>query len=262
MGYENLFDQLWEDYIGITPSAARIQRVFAGDVVVNDHIALRTFDLEKVNLEKLAGHFKAYGYEEMGTYRFEEKKLNAKHFAHPDQNAPKVFISELSLSECSDFVRTTVESKLAKVDEGVAADPGFLFSGRHWDISFAEYQELIKESEYAAWTLAWGYHANHFTVDVNALKNFSDLESVNSKLKEEGFTLNTVGGEIKGTPESLLEQSSTVADIYELEFSDGLYEIPSCFYEFAFRHRLENGELFQGFVTQNADKIFESTNAR
>ena len=31
-------------------------------------------------------------------------------------------------------------------------------------------------------------------------------------------------------------------------------------YEFAYRHEMENGELFSGFIAGSADKIFESTN--
>ncbi|MGL4896671.1 MAG: DUF1338 domain-containing protein, partial [Shewanella sp.] len=61
-------------------------------------------------------------------------------------------------------------------------------------------------------------------------------------------------------PEVLLEQSSTMADTIAVEFSDGVLEIPSCFYEFALRYPKANGELYTGFVAASADKIFESTN--
>ena len=35
--------------------------------------------------------------------------------------------------------------------------------------------------------------------------------------------------------------------------------IPSCYYEFARRYPLPSGEVFQGFVPESADTIFEST---
>jgi len=38
------------------------------------------------------------------------------------------------------------------------------------------------------------------------------ISEVNSFLKGHGFQLNSSGGEIKETPEQLLEQSSTLAD--------------------------------------------------
>ena len=57
-----------------------------------------------------------------------------------------------------------------------------------------------------------------------------------------------------------LEQSSTMADMAEVEFTNSKVKIPSCFYEFAKRYPLESGELYTGFVAASADKIFESTN--
>jgi hypothetical protein len=48
------------------------------------------------------------------------------------------------------------------------------------------------------------------------------------------------------------------------DFSKGdIREIPGCYYEFAKRYPLPQGEgLFQGFVPASADKIFESTSKR
>ncbi len=51
-----------------------------------------------------------------------------------------------------------------------------------------------------------------------------------------------------------------MANRIEVEFCDGQLIIPSCFYEFTYRHHLPNDELFKGFVASSADKIFESTN--
>ena len=72
--------------------------------------------------------------------------------------------------------------------------------------------------------------------------------------------MNTSGGEIKGSPEQLLEQSSILADKISVEFVETTKEITSCYYEFAFRYSQTNGELYSGFIAESADKIFESTN--
>jgi hypothetical protein len=95
----------------------------------------------------------------------------------------------------------------------------------------------------------------------NTLADFDTIEQVNAALKAAGFVLNTVGGEVKGDPEVMLEQSSTMADKAEVAFSDGVRAIPSCFYEFALRYPQADGVLYPGFVEASADKIFESTNA-
>jgi hypothetical protein len=52
-----------------------------------------------------------------------------------------------------------------------------------------------------------------------------------------------------------------MADTADVTFSDGVLSIPSCFYEFAQRYKLNSGEYYQGFVAASADKIFESTNS-
>jgi len=58
----------------------------------------------------------------------------------------------------------------------------------------------------------------------------------------------------------LLEQSSTMADKVKVQFINTDAEVPSCYYEFAKRYPDSSGNLYQGFVSKSADKIFESTN--
>ncbi|MBE0371127.1 DUF1338 domain-containing protein [Pseudoalteromonas aurantia] len=262
---DKLFQSLWNNYLEVTPSAVKVHELLGStqkDDVINDHIALRTFNLEKVGLEKLAAHFIAVGYKECGEYHFEAKKLYAKHYEHSDPTKPKVFISELLVEKCSDTVQAAVKDMVAKIDEHAITADNFLYSGTHWQVSHDTYKALLAESEYAAWMAAWGYRANHFTVSINYLNNFTTIDAVNQNLKNAGFELNTAGGEVKGSPEVLLEQSSTLADHHPVQFSDGEFKIPSCFYEFALRYAKPDGELYTGFVAASADKIFESTNAR
>ncbi|MCQ8878428.1 DUF1338 domain-containing protein [Pseudoalteromonas shioyasakiensis] len=260
-----LFDNLWQNYLEVTPSAVKVHELLGStqkDDVINDHIALRTFNHEKIGLEKLAAHFLAIGYKECGEYHFEAKKLYAKHYEYPDTTQPKVFISELLVEKCSEELQTIVNDMVANIDADTVSADDFLYSGPHWQVSSDTYKKLLSESEYAAWMSAWGYRANHFTVSINELAKFDNIEDVNHALKEAGFALNTSGGEIKGSPEVLLEQSSTLADDYAVEFSDGTMSVPSCFYEFALRYNKPDGKLYTGFVAASADKIFESTNAR
>lgn len=257
-----LFNHIWQQYLEVTPSADKVHQLLgSGNDVINDHVAYRTFNIEKVNLEKLAAHLINLGYKECGEYHFEAKKLYAKHFEHADSTQPKVFISELLVEEFSPEVQAIIHKLVDQLPtEAVTAD-NFLYSGKQWDVSFEDYKTLLAESEYAAWMAAWGYRANHFTVSINHLENHETIESVNEAVKAGGFALNSVGGEIKGDKAVKLEQSSTMADKAPVAFSDKTVEIPSCFYEFAKRYPLANGELYTGFVAASADKIFESTNA-
>jgi hypothetical protein len=136
-----------------------------------------------------------------------------------------------------------------------------IFSGSIFNpLSFDIYDKLRIESEYAAWFYVFGFRANHFTVSINSLKKYKNISDVNELLKSHGYLLNSSGGEVKGTPEDLLQQSSTLADKVKVKFIEGTYEIPCCYYEFAQRYYDTTGKLYSGFVAKSADKIFESTN--
>lgn len=263
---DSLFTNLWQDYLSITPSAQKVHKLLGQyngqSELVNDHVAFRTFDIEKINLDKLAAHFLALGYEEKGQYDFVEKRLSAKHFEHPDTTQPKVFISELRVKEFPQTIQDIIHRLVDSVAEDATQQDNFLYSGAHWKVSSSDYATLLAESEYAAWMAAWGFRANHFTVSVNHLQDLDLLTDVNDLLKQAGFVLNTSGGEIKGGPDVFLAQSSTMADHIDVAFTDTNKSIPSCFYEFAQRYELPTGELYQGFVAASADKIFESTNAK
>jgi hypothetical protein len=256
------FDRLWDDFLAHAPSAEGIHALLGGGAaIVNDHIALRTFATERLGVDALHPLFGALGYELGDHYRFKAKKLRARYYRHRDPARPKIFISELLLDECSDALRATVLPLCEQVPAGVTDTPAFLFGGRPWNLPVASYRALREESEYAAWLAAHGYRANHFTVSVNDLPGFDSVAAVNAALKAAGYALNDSGGEIKGSPEVLLEQSSTLADRVPVRFSDGEELIPGCFYEFAYRYPQADGSLYQGFVEASADRIFESTDA-
>lgn len=260
---KTLFTHIWNNYLEVTPSALKIHDLLgSGNDLINDHVAYRTFNTSKVNIEKLATHLIALGYKECGEYHFEAKKLYAKHFEHTDSTLPKVFISELLVEKFPQATQNIINKMVDAIDSNSINNSSFLYSGTHWQVSYADYQALLAESEYAAWMAAWGYRANHFTVSINYLENFEEIEAVNTAVKKGGFPLNTSGGEIKGNKKVMLEQSSTIADKAEVNFADQTVLIPSCFYEFAKRYSLENGELYTGFVAASADKIFESTNVK
>jgi len=262
---ETFFAQLWQQYTAINPQAETIHSLLTarGETVVNDHVALRTFNTEKLGIDRLSQVFENMGYVNRGSYDFTAKQLNAYHFEHIENpNYPKVFISELITQSFSNEFQNIVNKIDDQVDTNSVLDEHFLYSGRPWDLTFTEYIRLLQESEYAAWTAAFGYRANHFTVSINHLTTFFDIQSLNDFIIDNGFAMNTSGGIVKGTPKQLLEQSSTMAPMVNLEFSDVNHLIPSCFYEFAKRYPMDSGKLYQGFIAASADKIFESTNTK
>jgi hypothetical protein len=265
----NLFGKIWSDYVAFNPKAKRVydlilQHEAAADPAVkalkNDHVAYRTYDISPIGMNALGAIFEKHGYEKRDRYLFQDKKLVAYHWEHRDSSLPKVFISELETKKLSPFVQKIAHEAASAVRVEDVQKDEFLWSRRPWKANYKTYQELLKESEYAAWMYAFGFRSNHFTISVNALKSFKDLQALNSFVKESGYALNTSGGEIKGVPTDLLEQSATLAEKAQVQFDDGTFEIPSCYYEFARRWPQKDGQLYPGFLAANADKIFESTN--
>jgi hypothetical protein len=263
MSLEQIFEQLWQDYTTQNPSAYSIYTLFSerGEKVQNDHIAFRTFNDMRMGIKVLAEPFLERGYKPVGQYQFIQKNLSAMHFELPGKkDAPRVFISELMLEKFSPYLQDRVRTAIDRADPGVWGSKDLIFAGNPFGTpSFETYQMLRAESEYAAWLYVHGFRVNHFTVSVNSLKGFRGIEDVNDFLKENGFLMNSSGGEIKGSKEQLLKQSSTLAEIVPAEFIEGVREVPACYYEFAERFRDADGKLFSGFITGSADKIFEST---
>lgn len=256
MNTSDLINTFWEKYTSYTPSARKIHRLF-GEKITNDHIAFRTLNLPGTSIESQKEYLLQYGYQERGQYDFQVKKLKAIHLENEDPVMPKIFLSELLLEQFS----IDLQKKFQGIFKNINLEGQELFTGgRTWEIDFQTYIQLANESEYASWLYVWGFCPNHFTVSVNHLNSYQSLEEVNDLVKQNGFLLNDSGGEIKGTPAELLEQSSIVADLQKVDFSGTIHDVPSCYYEFARRYEDSNGNIYQGFIAKSADKIFESTN--
>ncbi|MBY0379759.1 MAG: DUF1338 domain-containing protein [Burkholderiales bacterium] len=265
MELSNLFNNLWQQYTKENSQALEIYNLFTkcGENIINDHIALRTFNDPRVNVDKLGKFFEKLGYQSCGEYEFSEKNLFARHYEHKtDPRQAKVFISELKTENFSPFLQQQAKKCIDKIPDNLLHSQELLYSGAIWgDLDYDIYKQLLTESEYAAWTYAFGYRANHFTVSINELSNrFESIQVVNSFLTQNNFKLNSAGGEVKGTPNELLEQSSTMANKVPVKFKQGTFEILNSYYEFAKRYPQDNGSLYQGFIAKSADKIFESTN--
>ncbi|MEM8864703.1 MAG: DUF1338 domain-containing protein [Planctomycetota bacterium] len=266
MSITAFMDSLWSDYTSITPQADRIYQAFTerGETVVNDHVAFRTLALEPIGLAKLEPHLLALGYTPFEPYEFPAKKLRAYGYLPPEATQPRVFLSELLVEELSPKSADILKKLASQVAADAAADPSVMWRGPLWDpIAYDDYQQLVSESEYAAWFSTLGLRANHFTISVNHLNSCEEVEDVLQVVESLGYAINDSGGRVKGSPDRFLEQASTMADKQVIEFAGGeQHEVPTCYYEFAKRYMTPEGGLFQGFVAASADKIFESTDVR
>ena len=260
---DKFYEQAWKRYVKVSPDAPIIHQLLEkrGEKIINDHVALRTFNLPGIDRKTLGNVFTKYGYmKSPETLQFSEKKLVADYYLHPNPLQPRVFISELIVEQMPNKMRRWIYDLTKDTRAELSAKQLCLSLFLHpsWNaVKYRDYQEFYPISEYASWTAAFGLQINHFTVSHHYLKSFNTLEGLNSLIKKNGIELNQEGGEIKGDLNSPLRQSSTISKLIPHYFADG---IPGCYYEFANRSKIQKYHIFyEGFIAKNADNIFLST---
>ena len=283
-----VLDGLMSRYKERVPNVAEVIAAMIQEGVINnaaeienDHIAFRTIGVPFLGMQSLEKIFLYYGYERKDFFHFENKKLDAYWYAPPAPQYPRIFLSELRVTDLSKQAQKIITSYTSEVkadpvdsldlNDG-AAITEFLHSALWRKPLLQDYLALAKESEYAAWVIYNRYYLNHFTVSVHNLKEgYNTIPVFNEFLERNGFVLNDAGGKYKTSPDGLLLQSSTVAKMIDAEFANEEHHVISGSYvEFAERkvlpsfihlplNAITRNHRREGFEAGNADKIFEST---
>ncbi|XP_050374317.1 uncharacterized protein LOC126791866 [Argentina anserina] len=275
-------------YLSRNPTAKSVLDLVGSEEQISyDHFAFRTFGVNGYGIDSMARFFLDFGYTSREELRFPAKKLRALWFSPPSYAnsyggagvngpLPRIFISELLVDQMSPQTQEIIHKYTENSNSGnkyaaLASAVGTLT----WEKPlYSEFQQLARESEYAAWTLANGYAVNHVTISAHQLKSqLRDIKSLNEFIERNGFRLNSEGGILKVSPDGLLLQSSTVADSVNFQFRDGQTEsVPCSYIEFAQRlvlpqysnlpdNEIQEHHRREGFEVGNADKIFESTSS-
>jgi Domain of unknown function (DUF1338) len=290
---EHVLSGLVRRYQERVPDVEKIIGEMVGEGIIkrpedieNDHIAFRTLGVPQLGIKSFEKIFLHYGYEKRDPYFFAAKKLDAFWYSPPSSKYPRIFVSELRVNDLSEEAQRIIKSytdevKRDPVDELDLDDANQVDAFLHkalWRLpTWEDYQRLASESEYAAWVIYNRYYLNHFTVSVHNLPvGYDTIATFNDFLEKHGFKLNDSGGKIKKSPDGLLLQSSTVAEMIEAEFASNekrdfeKHSISGSYVEFAERlvlpqfQNLSKSETKrehrrEGFEAGNADKIFEST---
>ncbi len=283
---------LLDRYKAHVPDVDAILRAMADEGIIrrpsdveNDHIAFRTLGVPHLGISSLERVFLHCGYTPRDWFDFPAKKVTARWYHPPEERHPRIFISQLRVHELSADAQAVIhrytDRIVADPVDGLDLDDGqavveFLHAPLWPSPTWAEYERLRDESEFAAWVIYNRYYLNHFTISVHGLPEpYHRLERFNAFLEGRGFTLNDAGGTIKTSADGKLLQSSTVAAMVEASFSDGrggvdARRIPGSYVEFAERRVLDEFASLpreqvrrrhrrEGFEAASADKIFEST---
>jgi len=289
---DTVLNGLLDRYRAHVPDVDAILRAMAEEGMIggpadveNDHIAFRTLGVPHLGIASLERVFLHCGYAPRDWFDFPAKKVTARWYQPPAERHPRVFISQLRVHELS----ADAQAIIHRYTDRIVADPverldrddgeavvRFLHEPLWPSPTWAEYERLRAESEFAAWVIYNRYYLNHFTVSVHGLPEpYDRLDRFNAFLESRGFTLNDAGGTIKTSADGKLLQSSTVAAMVDASFSDGrggveTHRIPGSYVEFAERrvldpflglprNQLRREHRREGFEAASADKIFEST---
>ena len=274
----------------------------AGGTIANDHIAFRSLRLTvdrpegQINLgiPYVANVIKALGYELAGEYTFQGKYLYAHHYSHPEQDRfdlPKLFISELIVDALPTAIAQQIEQTVVSGNffhlsaltqqletvsttseiENIVTQLQELFT-RPWQPPKLSVVEAVNSvSQYGAWVLLHGYAVNHFTGYVNRQHTFlyPDIETTARGLAAQGIPMKD---KIEGSEGNGLRQTATqaVTEMVTVEDDNSgeLKQIPwtYAYYEIAQRNAIAIGDnktqVFEGFLTSQAQNLFEMTRKR
>uniref|UniRef100_A0A803MBH4 2-oxoadipate dioxygenase/decarboxylase n=1 Tax=Chenopodium quinoa TaxID=63459 RepID=A0A803MBH4_CHEQI len=213
--FRNVLQSMETVYLNRNPTAKRVLELVhsaGNDRICYDHFAFRTFGVDGHGIDSMAKVFLDFGYIQKDELRFPGKKLKAYWFSPPTVSyeggsgvngpLPRVFISELLVDQMSSEAQEIIRKYTGISGSGskyaaLASAHGSLT----WDKPLhSEFQQLARESEYAAWTLVNGYALNHVTISTHQLKsNLNNINRLNQFIEENGFKLNSEGGTLKGT---------------------------------------------------------------
>lgn len=294
-----LLNRLWKNFIKRVSYANTYVDLVTekGGRVVNDHIAIRTFNThtgeQPEGIRAIKHILSCLDYKSVQKYSFSKKKLNAVHFEHADKKLPKIFVSQLEVEQLPNWARIIINKSVNETpyllsnssiellrilkEEGklpieaaeiLIADLVQYFR-RPWKIP--QKDDILKlndVSQYAAWVLIHGNAVNHFTASINHqnVEEWPDLETTCKGLEKAGVPMKEL---IEGEKDSKLQQSATQAVKEEVKVigDDGVEKIiwTYAYYELAQRNYIEqNGvqKLFTGFLGEQAAHLFDMTKTR
>lgn len=286
---------LLADLMERTPTAAEYIRDLetSGDMLVFDHGALRTIDLDDMGSLPsgrwaIARILEPLGYQESAVYPLDRLGMTGFSYTHRDfpETLPQFFVSELHVSrfspsfqdairrvtgESEDPLDAKAKASLKRLraaqglpmDEAIMLLPALLasFDRQHGDPLLQDYDVLLAESAEAAWIATEGNSFNHATNRVQDLRKVVAEQTLRGRAMKPKIEVSQSGR---------IQQTAYRADAVQRRFvgDDGkgtMRTVPGSFFEFIQRSAIidENGHqrLDLRFDSGNAQGIFKMTAA-
>ena len=230
-------------YIDLTPSFQKIFKLFSqnNQSPILDHYAIRSFNLSN-SLKPL---LKAKYIQQKNTFSFPNHHATATWFYHSQFQIPRVFTSQYnSIYTDPNLINSNLD--LNEINHYI--------QNPNMKPSFYLYQTIQDKNQYLAWTLLHRNLINHIAFET------PNIHLITNQIKNNGFKINNETNPIQVSEDGLLLQSSIQADKVKYPFCDKEEWVPGGFVEFIERrYNPETGEKREGFETQNANVIFNST---
>jgi hypothetical protein len=177
MAVSSFLGKAWTRYVKLCPDASRIHRLLIdrGETIIHDHVAFRTFNIDGISKKDLGKVFEEMGYAKVNDdLTFPSKGLEASYYIHTvDPSQPKIFISELLTEnfspELQTWIKQVTSTRLTKSGSHNISGPSsssssptpslgeeFFLTPTWAPVRLEDYQRFYAESEYAAWTAAFG----------------------------------------------------------------------------------------------------------
>lgn len=290
-----LTGMLWDDFLSRV-SYARLYTDMVtrrGGCVVIDHIGFRTLNThtgeQPGGIWGIRHIFECLGYTPSGKYSIAAKNIKAVHFESVVGRMPKIFVSQLEVSQLPAWVQLLFPEMIAntpyllsdtgiellnkvKTDGSITQEAADIliaelvkYFRRPWSPPYKESVLKINDvSHYAAWVLLHGNSPSHFAslMNVQNVSEWQDIKTTSQAMQYAGIPMKH---NIEGNSETLLQQSATLAVKEEVTVKDdGMYhEIPwtYAYLELIQRnHDRSNGEvLFQNFLEDHERHLYKMT---
>lgn len=291
----SLAGKLWDNFLDRV-SYARLYKDMVrrhGGKIVVDHIGFRSLNThtgeQPGGIWAFRHLFECLGYSLARKYSFPKKMLKAVHFEPSTPGLPKIFVSQLEVSQLPEWIQKLFPELLANTpyllsDTGIElmnklkndgtltheaadilVDELVQYFRRPWNPPLKETILKVNDvNHYAAWVLLHGNAPSHFASLVNAqmVADWTDIKATCQAMQQAGIPMKK---NIEGIGESMLQQSATLAVKEEVTVKeDGMYrEIPWTYAYLEFIQRgydLNNMEvMFQDFLEDQEKHLYQMT---
>ena len=294
-----LIKKLWEKYRLSVDHAALVDhhlKTITGRTIILDHFALIDLPSAHTGIPTLSAIFSEIGFTQCGADYLPDKQNDFIWMASidaPGQPAelalPQVVLADFRLEELPPPIKkiilqytayikpspiNEIKKQIRQLSDGdcnaieavVDLIYGYIMK-KDWPLpTIKEFRTVQEYNELLAWVLVFGSIPNHFAASMHfSHPHFQQLDDLNAFLRDKlNITLNTIDGEIKGSREMGIRQSSTLAPSQKIALSDGEIMIPSQFMEFVWRFSMNEknpvywDDYYTGFIAKNANRVVES----